>query len=111
MKKIIAILIVMGSLMSCNNFGSHLAEYSITGDATDVTVNYRDETGYNITEKVTLPWSRKVLVQDGNSVRLQANNEGVGTMYANVYWIQDTRTLTYRSTHNTTSLRIQGRIK
>ncbi len=110
MKKIISLLVLV-LLTSCSNFGSHLAEYSLTGDADSVTVNYCDESGDNIVESVTLPWSQKVLVQDGDSVRLQADNKGNGTMYATIYWIQETRTLTYRTTHDDKYIRIQGRIK
>ncbi len=110
MKKIIS-LFVLVLLSSCYQHSYYIAEYEIAGDATDVTVEYFDYNEAGITESVTLPWSSRILVQDGNSVRLHATNTGTGTMYASVHFAQENMILTYRTTHSDTELLIKGRIK
>ncbi len=110
MKKITGLLVLI-SLTSCYQHSYYVAEYELIGDADTVTVEYYDSNEDLVTEAVTLPWSSKILVQDGNSVRLHATNTGTGTIYASVYWIQETRTLTYRTTFDDSNLLIKGRIK
>ncbi|MBW1853126.1 MAG: hypothetical protein JRJ00_00335 [Deltaproteobacteria bacterium] len=110
MKKIISLLVLV-LLTSCYQHSYYVAEYELIGDADTVTVEYYDSNEAIVIESVTLPWSSRILVQDGNSVRLHASNEGTGTMYAAVYWIQEARTLTYRATHSDEDILIKGRIK
>ncbi len=111
MKKIIILLVVIVVLSSCNNFGGYIVEYELTGDATDVTVEYTPEEGIYATEVVTLPWSKEIYVRAGTRIRLHAMNAGTGTMYAVIYYKPDTRTMIYRSTHDSEDIRIQGIIR
>lgn len=75
MRYIIFITVLL--LSSCSE--SYLVKYTLQGTATTADITYYDN-GVNVSESISIPWSKEIFVRDGDMIGISAHNTSYGEM-------------------------------
>lgn len=87
MKKIIGLVLLVSVLSGCDLVIGRTLDYKLSGDASECTITYLDESENEFTETVTLPWGRHYTIPMGNRAGFTVTDIKDGKVRAEINYI------------------------
>jgi hypothetical protein len=103
--------IILGFLLliifSCELDEGYIIDYSVCGSATTATITYYDN-GINYTEEAVLPWSKSIIIPDGEMVGLIVRNTSDGEIDCRIFFTKYEDKETYKRAKDLFFVTIKG---